>query len=327
MTLSIRTMTIILVVILVAGCFTNKETQPLSTGDYYYDVIYKTTSSGDLKLDIFMPTVVLYDKAPTVIYIHGGGWIGGSKKKAQEDFKLSLVEALREEGYTVVSIDYRLCDGSTIFPAPITDCKDAVRWIRKNSETYNIDPENIGVWGSSAGGHLASMVALTEDDDYTGGSVLTAYSSEVVFGVDDFGPADLEVLYALDVADNAAELEFETGDQYNKARSRISDIFAIDIEDIDNFDELRSLSVTHSPVTHADAEDPPMLILHGVADVIVPVEQSRILHEHLVDIGVENDYIEFDGEAGHGFKDMTVSQYNEMHSETLNFIKQNTTPH
>ncbi|NLJ41085.1 MAG: alpha/beta hydrolase, partial [Clostridiales bacterium] len=97
---------------------------------------------------------------PVIIWIHGGGWSDPNLDKMYRPE--SQIIRLVKRGYFCVSIEYRLSTES-VFPAQIQDCKCAVRFLRAKADEYNIDPEKIGVWGESAGGHLAALLGVTED--------------------------------------------------------------------------------------------------------------------------------------------------------------------
>jgi acetyl esterase/lipase len=112
------------------------------------DVPYVANGHPRQQLDLYLPRSG--EAAPLIITIHGGGWLGGDK--AEMPFMPFLAE-----GYAVASINYRLSQHA-VFPAQIEDCKAAVRWLRRNSAQFNIDPDRIGVWGPSAGGHLAALL-------------------------------------------------------------------------------------------------------------------------------------------------------------------------
>lgn len=118
------------------------------------DLEYVPNGHERNKLDLFVP-----EKAdgplPLIIWIHGGGWQNGSK-----DGCPPLRAGYTERGYAVASINYRL-SGHATFPAQIEDCKAAIRFLRANAEKYNIDPNRIGVWGASAGGHLVALLGTT----------------------------------------------------------------------------------------------------------------------------------------------------------------------
>jgi acetyl esterase/lipase len=114
-----------------------------------YDVPYVEGGGKSQSLDIFVPAGAA-KPMPLVIWIHGGGWQQGDKAQ-------SPAVGLLRWGYVVASINYRLTD-EAIFPAQINDCKAAVRWLRAHAEEYHIDPDHIGAWGASAGGHLVALL-------------------------------------------------------------------------------------------------------------------------------------------------------------------------
>src|SRR4051812_24172981 len=96
---------------------------------------------------------------PAVVCLHGGGWVGGSRKQMAQ-----TLEVLARRGYVAVAPDYRLAPAHP-WPAGAEDCKAAVRWLRGNAGKYRIDPERVGVVGLSAGGHLACLLGVTEASD------------------------------------------------------------------------------------------------------------------------------------------------------------------
>src|SRR5262249_6673062 len=135
-----------------------------------------------LQLDLFVPTGD--KKPPLVVYIHGGSWLRGSRKKPP-------VHWLTEEGFALASISYRFSDRA-VFPAQIHDVKAAVRWLRANQDKYGYDASRIGVCGTSAGGHLAVLLSTSggvkELEGTIGGNL--QQSSRVQAVVDWYGPAD-----------------------------------------------------------------------------------------------------------------------------------------
>jgi acetyl esterase/lipase len=112
------------------------------------DLIYKRVNGAVLTLDLYCPEKVS-DRLPVIVWIHGGGWRSGRKERCP-------AVALVQDGFAVASIDYRLTRTAP-FPAQIEDCKAAVRWLRANAAKYNLDADRVGVWGMSAGGHLAAL--------------------------------------------------------------------------------------------------------------------------------------------------------------------------
>lgn len=119
------------------------------------DIPYAERNGQPLLLDLARPKTSTGKKLPVLVYIHGGGWKSGSRKSIPDPFWLL-------PGYIKLSIDYRL-SGTAPFPAQLEDCRDAVRWLRANAHDLGAAPDRIGVWGSSAGGHLACLMGLTDD--------------------------------------------------------------------------------------------------------------------------------------------------------------------
>ncbi len=115
------------------------------------------------KADLYLPKLEKGQRAPAVLMIHGGGWSGGDKRAGRE---INIGTNLALKGFVAMSIDYALSrNGSVTWPQNLHDCKTAVRWLRKNADRLQIDPDRIGVIGGSAGGHLAAMVAVTGPKD------------------------------------------------------------------------------------------------------------------------------------------------------------------
>lgn len=124
---------------------------PPATITAEFDLIYGKTPEQELKLDIYRPKgdAIL----PACVLVHGGGWVGGDKERFR-----ALGFALAEKGYVVANVEYRLA-GAAKYPAAVQDCSLAVRWVRANAARFHLDPQRIGAWGGSAGGHLVGLVA------------------------------------------------------------------------------------------------------------------------------------------------------------------------
>src|SRR5262245_3799785 len=151
------------------------------------DVVYKRVNGRDLQLDIYSPKSMTHP-LPVLLWIFGNRWSRGSKNHPPP---LNLMS----RGYIVVSIDYRL-SGEAPFPAAIKDCKAAVRWIRANAATYHFDPDHIGAWGHSAGGHLAALLGTSGDvAELEGVGDNPGFSSRVQAVCDMAGPSDIVQFY------------------------------------------------------------------------------------------------------------------------------------
>jgi acetyl esterase/lipase len=234
------------------------------------DVTYCTLDGVELKMDIYRPQ---RSAAPTpaLLYVHGGGWTGGDKRSGEG---IRDIPELLARGYLVAAVNYRLAPRYK-FPAMIEDVKCAVRFLRANAERFSINPEKIGAWGGSAGGHL---VALLGTADATAGWDVGQYleqSSRVQAVVDMYGPTDLTVLFE-GANPRLMEQVFGTSDRNSETLQKAS------------------------PVNWVSSDDPPFLILHGERDPLVPVSQSQIFYEKLRAAGVPATFVIVKN-AGHGF--------------------------
>ena len=146
------------------------------------DIPYKIIEKDTVKLDIHLPKQKVYDKSPVVVFIHGGAWAQGNRE-IKYHYTEGIKDTLQENGYTVVAINYRLVSKTVDIEEQLNDCKDAIRWIADQADKYNFDTENIGLWGESAGAHLALMTAFSTDQDNE--------LPKIRFILDNFGPTDL----------------------------------------------------------------------------------------------------------------------------------------
>lgn len=254
-----------------------------------------------LTMDIYAATSGAGPR-PVVLWIHGGGWSAGTHNTVP-----SHVLGLRAQGITVASVGYRL-SGQAIFPAQIEDVKGAVRFLRANASTYNIDPARIGAWGSSAGGHLAALLAtsggVSELEGDTGGNL--AQSSAIQAAADYFGPTDI-LNMNLDVTTppgsaidhDAASSPESALIGFNLTGQGIGVLRANLENPLPPFPEKAHLVRLVNPITHVDAADPAMYIAHGANDVAVPSFQSVRLKTALDGAGVAATFRLVAG-AGHG---------------------------
>ncbi|HJZ94624.1 MAG TPA: alpha/beta hydrolase [Gemmataceae bacterium] len=230
------------------------------------DIAYGTHERQ--KLDVYVPRGD--GPFPLVIWVHGGAWQGGSKDGG------GPVIPLLSHGYAVASTNYRL-SRHEVFPAQIHDVKAAVRFLRANAKKYHLDPERFGACGASAGGHLVALLATSGGvKELEGDGANKDDSSKVSAVIDFFGPTDLARLSPPAAKDNPVTrlLGGTTGDK-------------------------KDLAALASPVTHVTKDDPPILIVHGDEDHLVPASQSVLLHEALKKAGVDSTLIVIHG-AGHG---------------------------
>ena len=150
------------------------------------DITYGNVDGIALKMDIYYPRISL-ETTPALVYVHGGGWTSGDKGSG--DVMLDTPELL-SRGYLVASVNYRLAPQYK-FPAQIEDVKCAVRFLRANASAYGIDASRIGVWGGSAGGHLAALLGVTDSNaGFDGSGGHQQESSRVQAVVDLYGPTE-----------------------------------------------------------------------------------------------------------------------------------------
>lgn len=212
---------------------------------------------------------------PIVVWMHGGGWVGGEKHVG--------LPYLLDEGYAIVSIDYRLLQDA-MFPAQIVDANAAVAWVWHHAAEYGFDRNRLVVAGSSAGGRSASIVATSANDQ-----------------IADFA-ADPEMrIAALIDFFGGTESDYELA--HNPERTDL-------IEASLTSEEIAEMKRLIDVRTYVDADDPPTLIVHGDRDRTVPIAESEALVASMQDAGVPVTFAEMPG-RGHGlehYQDDAVQQ-------------------
>lgn len=247
------------------------------------------------KADLYQPAKAKPgEKFPGVVIIHGGGWVGGDKSAGRE---INIGTNLAMRGYVALSINYVLgVKGKPCWPQNLYDCKTAVRWLRKNAARLHLDSEHIGVIGGSAGGHLAAMVTLTgPNDKLDPPGPYGEFSCQVQAGVDLYGPADL-----MSWPKGGSNPAFPATRQDNPELFRLA-----------------------SPVSYADKNDPPLLIMHGTADTTVPLEQSQLMAAAMKKAGARHELIVVEG-APHTFH--LQPKQRDLRSVVLGFFDKNLKP-
>lgn len=218
---------------------------------------YGTVGTKPLLLDAYyLPSQT---PRPAMILIHGGGWEYGSRI----DFTQAAVE-IAKQGYAVFAIDFRQSrEGENIWPAPLIDIQRSVRWVRQSAQRFTINTDQVIAFGTSSGGHLASMLAHINTIDNSDES-LKAYSSKVNAVVSYAGPSDLT--------------------QDFRSYKYIDDRTIQDIVDQllgKPYAENRHIAAEASPILHITKHSAPHLLIHGDQDKLVHCSQSKLYHAAL----------------------------------------------
>lgn len=245
-----------------------------------------------LKLDLYLPTNSA-GPFPVVVYIFGGGWQGGSRAIDPVSSQGQPFLGIMGRGYALAAVDYRL-SGAAKWPAQIHDVRGAVRWLRANAATYNLDPKKFGAWGFSSGAHLAEVLGLADAPSSTVGNTTVNlqgniggnlnFSDRVQAVCDWFGPSDL---------------------------LRMNSYFTVNLTNVDASTSAPSLFIgatiqtapeltsTASPLTYVHAGCPPFLLIHGTIDGTVAFNQSEIFNDALTRVGADVTFMANFG-ANHG---------------------------
>lgn len=256
--------------------------------DYYYEndqmfwfqgVVYKSIGDLPLKLDIYCPKKG-EDNYPVILFIHGGGWSYGNRT----NYQYECIEAAKR-GYIAITMDYRL----TIprydqkigyrYPAQIEDVISVMKWIRSRAKKYKMDISKVGVIGYSAGAHLAQLIGCMEADGYT--------QPKAIFSI--AGISDMLSFYSV---------------RYKKRDTEVIDkLFG------GKPNELYEKYLHSSPIHHVTGDDPPIYILHGLLDEVVPVDQATAMIDRINETGgtVTHNIVE---NYNHGV-DLTINYEND----------------
>lgn len=247
-----------------------------------YEVSKQTVKFKDsLSMDLYSPIDIVHKPRPTVLWIHGGGWAGGSRGDAAP-----LARFTASMGFTSASTDYRLTLSGVKYPDIYSDVLAAYNYLRDNADELEVDPHQIFVGGDSAGAHLAMMLGLQND---------------VQGIIDIYGPVDLISVYH--------------GDTFSLEKLFLYNLIGVSPEQ----DEAAWQNA--SPINFVSSSSPPILILHGRYDTIVPIAEGRKLAERAKKLGVRHVFTE--SIATHGW---TLAPFSESHKRTLpmiaNFLRQ-----
>ena len=300
--------TLLGIALMLVGCGTTKsdkrETESEKTETPYANlddikpqsIVYKTVNGKDLALDLYMPTSL--GTAPTLaVWVHGGAWMRGSKNETLSK-NGNLVASLLNEGVAVAAVNYRL-SGEAIYPAAPNDINDAINFLVDNSDNLKLSADHVIMMGRSAGGHLASLLTTSNNDDVPFLNVKPRY--HVIGMVDFFGPSDLVALRG-----NSGKVDHDAPDAAEAQFLGESPLVN------------EALAREASPTSYIDNETPPFIIFHGLDDGVVPATQSELLSRRLDQFDVPNELFLAKGKR-HGDP---VFDTDEFVSKVVNFVRE-----
>ena len=249
-----------------------EDSQPLAHRgvDEEVDVVYGIVDDEPLLLDVYRPPAHAAPR-PAMVLVHGGGMWTGSRADMADPAR-----QLARAGYVAFAVDYRLVDAEAArhrWPAQLDDVQLAVRWMRASADRYGIDPDRVGAYGWSAGGQLAALLGARDTRDLALANA--DHPSRVACVIDLAGDVDLTAYTVPPALDEVVAL---LGGTPAEVPARFRDV---------------------SPLSWIDTRTVPFLVIHGLEDDVVPIEQSRLLVAGLRAAGVDVEYTELP-RAGHG---------------------------
>lgn len=236
---------------------------------FHQNIPYANDTLQKHLLDVYLPPNTT-GKLPLVVWIHGGAWMLNDKY-ADMSYMKNTVKSFIDSGYVLASMNYRYSTDS-VFPAQIRDCNAAIEFLYQHADEYHIDKNKIAVIGFSAGGHLASLLSLS-NNNHIKEFATTPVDFKIRTCLDFYGPADFIML--------ASNPDTSINNMHNPVWMLLG-VLGVDRPD---------LAKHASPVTYIDKNDPPFLIVQGEKDESVPNTQAKILSAWLTLNGVKNDLI------------------------------------
>ncbi len=255
------------------------------------DIPYADTGNPRQSLNLILPKSRKKKNLPALIYVHGGGWKNGNKDQGV----VRLLPYVESGEYVGISVGYRL-SGEARWPAQIHDCKAAVRWVRGNAKKYGINPERIGVFGSSAGGHLVAILGTSGNVKELEGSLgnYKTMESRVHCVGNFFGPSAL-----LEMS------KFPSRIDHDAANSPESQLIGGALQ------KNKKKAIKASPINYVTKDDCPFIHVHGTNDQLVPYNQSVIFHKKLLENGCDSTLITVKGGGHGGFRNDTIQMITE----------------
>jgi acetyl esterase/lipase len=249
-----------------------RDTATSNQIDLRLDQPYAGNENAKQRVDVYLPKKRNSEKPlPVIALIHGGGWVNGDRL----GYGAQAIQLARTGDYAAVTVGYRLTKEAT-WPAQVHDCKAAIRWIRAHAKELNLDADQIAVWGSSAGGHLSSLLGTSGDVKELEGNLgpHTSFSSRVQAVVNLCGPEDFTQALMFDKEGKPIWKDDAVSDLLGGiAQEKIAEAKAA------------------SPLTYVSQDDPPFITFHGTKDQRVAFLHAEAIHAALQKAGVTSLFV------------------------------------
>lgn len=252
------------------------------------NIIYKTVNGESLDMILFLPKGKTSGKMPVMLYTHGGGWGGGDKFKIFRGAFLDTLRILLDNGIACATIEYRLTrTGQSNAVDCVTDCKDAARFLVKHADKFGLDPDRMGVWGGSAGGHLSLMTGLAANALFPGDNELASINPQ------------FRCIASYYPAVSFLKPELSKGSNFEKPQRMIPMIGGL-------LEDKREVAALISPTEHIKKDSPAVLVLHGDYDTTLPIAHSLYFMKTAQEKGADATLLTVKG-GGHGFSGKDIS--------------------
>jgi len=237
------------------------------------DVVFSNASGIELKMHIIKPwsyenSTTPKQKRPLIVFLQGSAWTFPNI-----NYQIPQLSDFARMGYVVATITHRNYNDGYPAPAFLKDAKTAIRYLRKNADKYGIDSERVCFWGTSSGGNTSLLIALTGDDPKYKTEEYPEYSDSVSAAVDCFGPTDM-----IGLSKYAEERDF-----LSIFEGFVGGKLSEHMELLEEMSPLR--------IIRKNQKYPPILILHGDADDVVPYDESLNMYKALLDNGYDAEMI------------------------------------
>jgi triacylglycerol lipase len=259
------------------------------------EIIYKSTNNIPLTLDLYESNKIIPKGSPVIIYVHGGSWAYGDKILPQ--IFNPVLDSFREEGYSIISVEYELLDKSLDFNKQVSDIKDSIRWINKNKDIYNFNTNEIGIIGVSAGAHLSLLAAYSDSDEFKDDEALSKYPSNIKYIIDFFGPTDLSTIDT-NIAPEVMSLSLPSAENKKNFLSK------------------------YSPINYVKEDLPKTLIIHSKNDSMVPYDNSLSLYTKSKELDNSVELLTLEN-MDHDLSNLTTENAKKIGLKTLRFLLKN----